>query len=369
MSVADLPQLRGSTAAINFAPLADLDQAVIDAIPMAVYVCAGDGRVIGFNDRAVQLWGRKPRLNDPEERYCGSLRLYRTDGSLLPHDESAVAVALVTGESFDGQEVVIERPDGERHTVLANIAPLKDEHGRVTGVVNCFQDISARKLAEERQLYIVNELNHRVKNLLATVHSMAAFTARDAASLEDFSQRFEARLVALSRTQALLSQCQHSGAKIRDLLAQQLGPFGAGKTARIRFAGPDVDLQASEAFSLCLAFHELMTNAAKYGALSVGKGRVSVEWDVAADHEGSRILQLRWSETGGPVVSPPTRTGFGTKLIQRTIASLRGEIDLAFEPSGLRFNASIPLAGAGANSADASALQQSAFSYSTSFMP
>lgn len=347
MSLVELPELHATgpmPGAASFMQLAELDQAALDAIPVAVYICAGDGRVIRFNDKAVELWGRTPRLMDPAERFCGSFRLYRVDGTHLPHEDCPMATALETGESFHAVEVLVERPDGERRTVLANIAPLTDERGCVTGAINCLQDISARKLAEERQRYVANELNHRVKNLLATVHSMAAFTARDAVSLDDFSERFEARLMALSRTQKLLSQCEHAGANLRDLLEKQLEPFGGGESSRVRLEGRDVHLEAPEAMSICLAFHELMTNAAKYGALSVGQGQVTVEWEVKGDARDGRLLTLHWSETDGPAVAPPTRAGFGTKLICRTIASLHGESDLAFDPAGLRFTASIPLA-------------------------
>ncbi len=346
MKVGDLPQTHpaGSGPPTNsFMALANLDQATIDAFPQAVYLCAGDGRVVRFNDKAVELWGRAPNAGDPAERFCGSYRLYRTDGTRLPHDQCPMATALETGESFHGQEVVVERPDGGRSTILVNISAIRDENGQVNGAINCFQDISDRKQEDERRRYLIQELNHRVKNTLATVHSMAAFTVRDASSLEDFTERFEARLVALSRAQALLSNCEEQGAGLRDLLAQQLEPFGGGKSGRLRFDGPDVDLAPTTAFALCMVFHELMTNAAKYGALSVEAGQVAIEWDVAAGPGDDRALQLTWPESGGPPVNEPKRKGFGTRLIQRTVGGMAGEAELRFEPSGLRLSATIPL--------------------------
>jgi PAS domain S-box-containing protein len=329
----------GKPPSNSFIVLANLDQAALDALPQAVYLCAGDGRVIRCNDRAVELWGRTPRLSDPEERFCGSFRLYRTDGSFLPHDQCPMASALQSGESFQGLEVVVERPDGQRLTILANIAAFTDGDGRINGAINCFQDITERKCAEERQRELVEELNHRVKNTLATVHSMATFTARDANSVADFSSRFEARIVALSRAQALLSECSEHGAGLRELLAQQLQPFGAGESARVHFDGPDVELRPAAAMSLCMVFHELMTNAAKYGPLSVEGGRVSISWDVNRE----RTLTLDWVESGGPPVTSPERIGFGTQLIRRTIAALGGKADLRFEPSGLSLRTSIAL--------------------------
>jgi two-component sensor histidine kinase len=353
MNLTDLPQDHqgGSGASNSFIALAHLDQAALDAFPQAVYLCASDGRVIRFNDKAVELWGRTPHVGDPQERYCGSLRLYRTDGSLLPHDQCPVATALDTGEIVQSQEVVVERPDGRRLTVLVNIAPVKDSHGHVNGAINCFQDISDRKGAEERHRDLVMELNHRIKNTLATVHSMATFTARDASSVEDFTSRFEARLVALSHVHALLSACEQAGASIRDLLAKQLEPFGAGENGRVRFKGPPVRLEPDTALGLCMVFHELMTNAAKYGPLSVDDGRVSIEWDVRSDPHHDGGLRLQWFETGGPPVERPDRAGFGTRLIRRIIAGLGGEPDFRFEPSGLQFQADIPLAASEMQSA------------------
>jgi PAS domain S-box-containing protein len=131
----------------SFLAVASLDQAAMDALPEAVYLCAGDGRVVRFNQKAVELWGRTPKPGD-EERFCGSFRLYRTDGALLPHDQCPMAAALKTGECFRNQEVIIEQPSGQRLTVLANIAALKDEDGRVNGAINCLKEITDRRHAE-----------------------------------------------------------------------------------------------------------------------------------------------------------------------------------------------------------------------------
>ena len=125
--------------------LASLDQAAIDALPDAVYLCARDGGVVRFNRKAAELWGRSPNA---EERFCGSFRLYRTDGTFLPHDQCPMATALQTGECFHNQEVIIEQPGGQRLTALVNIVALKDSDGRVNGAINCFKDISDRKRAE-----------------------------------------------------------------------------------------------------------------------------------------------------------------------------------------------------------------------------
>jgi two-component sensor histidine kinase len=332
-----------SSADDRFMALAELDQAALDALPDAVYLCAGDGTVVRFNQKAVELWGRAPKAGDPKERFTGSFRLYQTDGGALPHDQGPMAVALRTGKSGQDQEVVVERPDGRRLTVQINIAVFEDEKGRVNGAVSCFRDITERKRAEERQRHLIEELNHRIRNMFATVQSMAVNTARDASSIDEFKSRFEARLIALSHAHALFNDGGTSAA-LCELLAQQLEPFGGRANPRVRFEGPEVDLEPRLALALSMVFHELTTNAAKYGPLSVTGGQIAVAWGLLPDAEGGRSLTLQWLEMDGPPVETPRRTGFGTRLIKRTITDgLGGEADLLFNPAGLQLWMSIPL--------------------------
>jgi PAS domain S-box-containing protein len=142
----------------SFRALAALDQEAMDALPQAIYLCADDGRMLRFNRKAAELWGRTPSLSDPGERFCGSVRLYRIDGALLPHDQCPMAAALQTGESFLDKEVVIEQPSGKRLTVLVNIVALKSKDGRISGAVNCFQDITDRKHWEDRSRTLIEDL-------------------------------------------------------------------------------------------------------------------------------------------------------------------------------------------------------------------
>ena len=164
----------GSGAAGGFRDLAGLDQRAMDALPEAVYLCADDGRVLRFNRKAEELWGRSPVAGDPDERFCGSFRLHRTDGTRLPHDECPMAVALRTGESFQSQEVVVERPDGERRTVLVNISAFRGDDGRVDGAVNFFQDITGRKLAEAGLRDSAREIRDLIEALPAAIYTTDA---------------------------------------------------------------------------------------------------------------------------------------------------------------------------------------------------
>ena len=216
--------------------------------------------------------------------------------------------------------------------------PILGADGTCIGVFVEGADVTDRILAERQQKLLLDELNHRVKNTLANVQSIAAQTLRSNPDPEAFRQTFEARILALSATHDILTASNWRGAQLRDVLAIEFGPYGP---ERYEFEGPDVALSANEALTLGLLFHELTTNAAKYGALSCSEGCVSVRWTT----EQGR-LDLTWSERGGPVVQTPARRGFGSRLIER---SLRGEIGgvaaLEFHPKGLVCRISLPLRG------------------------
>ncbi|WP_053080588.1 sensor histidine kinase [Methylobacterium variabile] len=197
-----------------------------------------------------------------------------------------------------------------------------------------------RRAADARQDLLIHELNHRVKNTLATVQSMARQTARSAASLEDFTGSFEARLLAMSQTHNVLTANHWEGAGLRGILAAELEPYAGGRADRISLDGPPVSLTPSVALPLGMAIHELATNAAKYGALSAAGGQVRVEWQV-----GAGTLRLRWRESGGPAGAPPARTGFGPRLIRASLErELAGEVRLDFSAGGLACLIAVPLA-------------------------
>ncbi|MCU1335270.1 MAG: hypothetical protein JWO19_851 [Bryobacterales bacterium] len=128
----------------------DRFRTLVEVMPVAVYVCDTSGIIQGYNKRAVELWGREPQLGDPAQRYCGSLRLYSSDGTCVPHEESKMAEVLRTGIEARDLEVMIERPDGSRLTVLVDIVPLRNGDGELIGAMNCFQDITERKQSEEK---------------------------------------------------------------------------------------------------------------------------------------------------------------------------------------------------------------------------
>jgi len=203
--------------------------------------------------------------------------------------------------------------------------------------------LQERKRSEEHQLLLIRELQHRVKNTLATVQALLRATARSASTVEGFRQVFEARVLSLSRTHDLLVENAWRAAPIRNILRSELGPYDDGAGTRVLLAGPAIELPAELAVPIGMAIHELTTNAAKYGAFSTPRGWLEVEWDVRG-HEGTRKLQLWWTERDGPPVEKPSRKGFGSSLIQRLLTTqCRAEIEFAYDRPGLRFQMSVPL--------------------------
>jgi two-component sensor histidine kinase len=203
--------------------------------------------------------------------------------------------------------------------------------------------LQERKRSEEHQTLLIRELQHRVKNTLATVQALLRATARSASTVEDFKQVFEARVLSLSRTHDLLVENAWRAAPIRDILCSELGPYDDGAGTRVLLAGPAVELSAELAVPIGMAIHELTTNAAKYGAFSTPRGWLEVEWDVRG-LDGGRRLRLSWTEHDGPPVEKPSRKGFGSSLIQRLLTmQCKAEIDFDFDRPGLRFRMSVPL--------------------------
>lgn len=446
----------------------DLDQAILDSLPIGIYLCDAVGQIVRVNQRACELWGRAPRLMDPAQRFCGSFRVESLDGAHIPPDETPMARAVLAGERFENAEALVRNPDGRRWIAQLNVEPLVDAAGVVIGAVNCFQDITREyetrmalerqqrtfdlamiaskmgtwrytladnicmydenaqrlygltearflhddegvkakfhpddmdemwarvakaldpagdgryeveyrvrqldggwrwlsawglvefegegenrkavaiagasrdltelKQAEALQQLLVNELNHRVKNSLATVQSITSQTLRGAASLDDARDALEDRIISLARVHDLLTTRSWSGADLSDVVARALQPFAA---AQLELSGASMDVPPQHALALSLALHELATNAAKYGALRVPDGRVEVRWE-----RGDGELRLAWRERGGPPVSPPTRRGFGMRLLEASLRDLGGRSRLDYAADGVRAEFSAPL--------------------------
>jgi PAS domain S-box-containing protein len=431
---------------------------LFEQLPFAVYVCDRDGVVLRYNRRAAELWGRSPKLRDPDERFCGSYRMFRPDGSLLPHHQCPMADVLRTGVSVREQEVHIERPDGSRGIALVDIEAVKDSSGNIVGAVNCFQDITERKRSEEAALRLVaivessddaiiskdldgiitswnggaerifgylaeeiigkpitilippdcqkeeegimgrircgqrvehyetvrqrkqgnlieislsvsplrnaqgkvigaskiardiserkrseaqivnlaREAEHRTKNILATVLATVRLSQSDTS--DNLKQLIEGRISALANVHALFVESRWAGAELHSLVTQELLPY-SGERARVRIDGPAAMLEPSTAQAIAISLHELATNSAKYGSLSAAGGHVEIAWFPSADGR----LNVRWTELGGPTVTPPTHRGFGTRVMENIIGQLRGEVRFDWRAQGLTCEINLPL--------------------------
>jgi PAS domain S-box-containing protein len=258
--------------------------------------------------------------------------------ALHPEDRPRVAAALAAAlrerSDFD-QEYRVRCPDGSPRGVLSRGRGYYDEEGVPYRMAGTVMDITERKRVEQQRTLLLHELNHRVKNSLATVHALARQTAQGTASPEAFVEAFESRLIALARAHDLLTSGGWGEVTIHEIVRRTLEPHGAG-TPRIVASGEGVPLPPKAALALSLALHELATNATKYGALSVPAGEVEVRWDVTPAGPGCR-LALDWIERQGPPVSPPRAKGFGSRLLERGLRQeLDAEVDLAFPSDGAR---------------------------------
>lgn len=305
---------------------------LLEALPAAVYTTDAQGRITFYNRAAVELSGRTPQLGD---LWCVTWKLFNTDETPLPHDQCPMAVALKENRPIRGVEAIAQRPDGSRVPFAPYPTPLHDAEGNLVGAINMLVDITERKQAENRQKTLIDELNHRVKNTLATVQSLAVQTARDAVDAKDGYKRFEARLLALSRAHDLLTR-RHWGNTPLDSLAQEvLMPVFGSDPDRVVVEGPSIDVGTRVALNLTMTLNELAINALKYGAMSVETGSLWVKWELQPQPHGT-LFTLDWRESGGPVVSRPEREGLGSRLMKRCIErDLEGTFDLTFAPQGV----------------------------------
>lgn len=244
-----------------------------------------------------------------------------------------IKMSFISGEPWE-DTFPVRGKDGKYRWFLSRALPIRDADGQIIRWFGTNTDITERLKADEQRVLLINELNHRVKNTLATVQSLAMQTLRNTERSADARDLFESRLTALSRAHDVLTRESWEGAELRQVASRALEPFTA-KDDRVSIEGPNVWLMPKQALALSMTLHELATNATKYGALSNDAGTVRVNWTVAP-FDGSGELELTWTEQGGPPVSPPTRKGFGTRLIQRNLAhDLGGDATIDYRPQGV----------------------------------
>ena len=247
----------------------------------------------------------------------------------------------------EGNDLAIDyrliRPDGDICWVAERGKVFFDDSGNPEYMTGAIVDITERKKFEEHQRLLVAELSHRVKNTLAVVQSIALQTLRRSQSLEAFRETFIGRVSALSKAHSLLTRSKWQGADLRDLMVQILAPYRQSGTVKVITAGDPVQLRPKPAIVLALVFHELATNAVKYGSLSVGLGCLRVSWEPCTEN-GLQKLRISWIETGGPEILSRSKPGFGSALIERSIErDLDGTVCMSYRREGLACEIELPL--------------------------
>lgn len=304
-----------------------------NAIPQLVWMADADGRIFWFNSRWYDYTGRPDVAAAPQDW------LTMLDAPSQLEARPAWGRAVRDGTPVE-LELALRGSDGNYRPFLTRAIPLHDAGGGVYRWIGTHIDISEQKRREEHIRFIVEELSHRAKNLLAVVMAVAKQTAQYAGDVVQYQARFMERLQALAHCHDLLVRDSWQGASFHDLVMAQMKPFSESNSRRIGAAGPDIVLRPDAVQNLGLALHELATNASKHGALSGPQGDVSIHWEL--DPATGRI-RIQWRETDGPPVSPPLRRGFGHVVIEQIVPrALNGSGRLDFAPTGVNWTFEFP---------------------------
>ncbi|MGH7241856.1 MAG: CheR family methyltransferase [Phycisphaerales bacterium] len=302
--------------------------AIVDSSEDAIVSKTLEGIITSWNGAAVRLFG-----------YSEQEAIGRSINMIIPDDRMPEEISILDrirhGHRVDHFETERVGKGGKRVNIDVAVSPVKDSNGRIIGASKIARDISQRKAAEEHQRMLVAELDHRVKNTLAVVTSLATQTIATSQGFDDFAPAFEGRIQALSGAHKLLSQRMWKGTTLAELIEQVVHPL-CRERRQCLSGESEVLLPARAALSLSLMLHELATNASKYGALSTSEGTVQMTWNLKT--EGARqTLHFTWTEMSGPTVTPPTKAGFGSTLLRRCVEyEFQGKTTIEFLPEGLR---------------------------------
>ena len=332
------------TGAINLLiDLTDRCQAEAMSARLAAIVASSDDAIISKTlDGKITSWNvGATRIFGYEESEMIGQSILRIIPPELHKEEADILARLRRGERVDHYETVRVAKDGRRVDISLTVSPLRDKAGKVVGASKVARDVTERKQSEKLQQLLVDELNHRVKNTLAMIQSIANQSLRRAKNPNDFVSGFSGRVQALARAHDLLTQTKMQGVELGKLVREQV-QLGNIDKGRITYSGPNLMLGAQSAMHIALVLHELATNARKYGGLSVPNGRLSIAWELSSN--GTRSLILEWQERGGPKVSVPKQRGYGSSLIERTLKGYGGDAVIRYAADGLsgRFTFSLP---------------------------
>lgn len=318
-------------------------QTVLDTVPVGVlFAEAPSGRILGGNKRLETMFGHAVYASPDIESYDAWVA-YHADGRQVRPEEFPLARVIRQEVERAQLECVYQRPDGSRVWISIEGAPIRDTAGKIVGAVVAVTDISVRRAHEESRELMNQELSHRLKNLFAVVQAIVRQTIRGARDLAALDERIGARLAALGAAHDVLMRGAAERAPMRAVIDRGAGVLGETLRGRLILDGPDIELNGKAALPLGLMIHELLTNAAKYGALSTPEGEVVITWSTHGA-SGDRLFRLDWQERNGPPVAPPANKGFGTRLIERSLAGFIGSrTDIAYPPEGLRCAIEAPL--------------------------
>ncbi len=304
--------------------------ALFESLPLGIAIAdAKSGEVIDWNKRAEEMFG--PALISRIITQEGSA--YDREGNIVPAEDYPLHQLLQADKRKIDMEILTMLADGRKRWLRLLGARICDDDDNLIGAAVAALDIDENVRSVERQKMLVDELNHRVKNTLAVVRSLASQSLQGS-DIGPARTAFEARLQALSMAHDILSELNWHDISLHQLIGVITRPVDP-EHRRIKAEGPPFVMMPRLAITMALALHELTTNALKYGALSDAHGRVAITWTLAPAGHG-QDLHLRWQETGGPAVSAPSQTGFGTRMLQQALAlELDGNVKLHFEPAGL----------------------------------
>ncbi len=311
--------------------------AVVNSSTDAIISVDGTGAITSWNAGAEALFGI-PAMESVGQPLVAVL----SDSS--EEDRATYRRRIADGEAHEF-ETRQKRRDGRVVDIWVTSAPLRAPSGRIMGASLFVRDMSAHRQREDHVRFLMRELTHRSKNLLAVIQAMARQSLTKDIAPDEFVRRFSERLAGLAGSHDLLSSVQYKGVSLIDLINSQLSHYEGLFGTRILLRGEDLTIRPEAAQNIGVALHELSTNAAKYGALANDTGTVAITWTVSADEP--RIFDLLWREDGGPPVKEPTRRGFGQIVMNRIAGqSMSGRSATTFDPTGVRWSLSVPAASA-----------------------
>jgi PAS domain S-box-containing protein len=281
-----------------------------------------DGIITSWNSGAERVFG-----------YTAEEAVGQPITIVIPQDrqdeERGILTRIRRGERIDHFETVRQRKHGSLIVVSLTVSPVKNAEGKIVGASKIARDVTEQKRAQEQIATLAREAEHRSKNLLATVQATVSLSQSD--TPDGLKQAIEGRILALAKVHSLFVETRWIGAELSTIATQELSPYSEKGKWRVQIDGPQVLLEPNAAQVVAVTLHELATNAAKYGALTVPNGQISLKWL----HEADGRLTLQWREIGGPPVKTPKHQGFGTRVIERTIGQLKGKARFDWHADGL----------------------------------